>query len=76
MTSHLITYWQALFWNPKTMWMEAPVKVQKKELSCVQIQSKLHSATEEPTTSRQITRSNCSNKKMAVAHGLGCCPNY
>ncbi len=44
----------SLFWKPKTMWMEVPVKVQKTELSCVQIQIKLHSSTEVPTTSRQV----------------------
>jgi hypothetical protein len=42
----------SLFWNPETMWMEVPVKLQKKELSCVQIQIKLRSSTEVPTISR------------------------
>jgi hypothetical protein len=44
----------SLFWNPKTMWIEVSVKLQKKELSCVQIHIKLHSSAEVPTTSRQI----------------------
>jgi hypothetical protein len=61
----------SLFWKPATMWMEVPVKVQKKELSCVQIQIKLCSATKVPTTSRQITRSNSGDNKMAIAYGLG-----
>jgi hypothetical protein len=44
----------SLFWSPETMWMEVPVKVQKMELSYVQILIKLCSLTEVPTTSRQV----------------------
>jgi hypothetical protein len=40
------------FWSPKTMWMEVPVKIQKTELSCIQIRIKLCSSTEIPTMSR------------------------
>jgi hypothetical protein len=60
----------SLFWNPETMWIEAPVKVQKKELSCVQVRIKLCRATAVPTMSRQTTRINHGNNKMAIAYGL------
>ena len=42
-----------LFWNPETLWREVSEKVQKTETSCIQIQIKLCSVTEEPATPRQ-----------------------